>query len=209
VNKISQIMPQFSKVAEPGDTVLLGLEGDPLFPFDETNRPKATIEHIDQREHDTLVTLRKEDGTKMTTSTMSLAADQVWEFDDASFQKVLDRQRKEFEAESRELKSEISDSEYEAESGLIHTLRSEIDDLRTQLAQERENTRNFHNTMIASINEMAGDICKLDKNGSSTGFCRTLTSEYGKMMEARAETEPQAEYRASESEISADETDFF
>ena len=98
VNKISQIMPQFSKVANKGDTVLMGLEGDPLFPFknDET-RPSGVITEIKHRENDSLITLNMNDGTTKEFSSMSLAADQVWEFDDESFQNVMERQKKEMD----------------------------------------------------------------------------------------------------------------
>lgn len=183
VNKISQIMPQFSKVAQVGDTVLMGLEGDPLFPASfKTNRPSATITNIVERENDYMISLKnKKDGSVQKVSSLSIAGDQVWEFDDKSFKNVLERQKATHEA-----RAEPSIPEYRGAED-VKQLKSEIALLRNELKAERENTRNFHNTMIASMNEMAGDICKLDTSGKHTEFCRVLNKEYSNLMASRAE----------------------
>ena len=94
VNKISQIMPQFAQVAQVGDIVHLGLEGDPLFPssFSES-RPSATITSIEERANDHLIGMQLQDGSNVKYSSMTLAADQVWEFTDDTFQNVMHRQK--------------------------------------------------------------------------------------------------------------------
>ena len=206
VNKISQIMPQFAKVANEGDTVLMGLEGDPLFPFTQKNRPTAVISNIEHRKHDSIITLKLNDGTTKDVSSSTLASDQVWEFDDKSFQNVMDRQRKEMEARAeQEIKVEQPPFRGVDES-IITELKSEIESLKNQLNSTNENNKNFHNTMIASMNEMASDICRLDTSGKNTEFCRTLKSEYGKLLESRAE---QPISTSEIDDFSADDTDFF
>lgn len=215
VHKISQIMPQFSKVAAKGDTVLMGLEGDPLFPFNNNIRPKAVITAINHRNNDSIIRLKMDDGSTQDVSSMTLAADQVWEFDDKSFQNVMERQKAKMQAraESKVVKPR-SDHEYRGvEDSLVQSLRQEIVSLRQELVAERENSKNFHNTMIASMNEMASDICKLDTSGKNTEFCRTLKGEYNKLIESRAEKNitSEANYRGieSDSDFSAEDTDFF
>ena len=47
IEKVSKIMPQFTKVAAVGDKVLMGLEGDPSFPFAGKTRTSAEIIGID------------------------------------------------------------------------------------------------------------------------------------------------------------------
>lgn len=203
VNKISQIMPQFAKVAQPGDTVLMGLEGDPIFPYEaEGKRPSATIRDVNHRTNDTLVTLQLDDGSQKEVSSMSLAADQVWEYDDTTFRNVIERQQ----GGSKPYRGVTNDNSE------VSQLRAEVETLKMALEMERENTRNFHNTMIASMNEIASDVCKLDTSGKNTEFCKVLKSEYNHMMQARAETTLPAEndpktYRGIEDDIS--DTDFF
>lgn len=216
VNKISQIMPQFSKVAAKGDTVLMGLEGDPLFPFQDMNsRPKAVISGIEHRKNDSLIKLQMHDGTTKEVSSMTLAADQVWEFDDDSFQNVMERQKREMDSRAEEKVEPYRGIEHEKD--IITELRSEIHYLKRELSIERENSKNFHNTMIASMNEMAGDICKLDTSGNKTEFCRTLKGEYEKMIASRSEAQIESNnYRGIDAadtqemdDFSADDTDFF
>lgn len=204
VSKISQIMPQFGKVAQPGDTVLMGLEGDPLFPTDwKDSRPTAKVLGVQERANDQLVSLQMQDGTVQTVSSMSLAADQVWEFDDTSFRNVLERQRRQTDTEYRgvdnatkndmeTLQAMRNDIETLKESMAqyrgTNALQDEIKDLRLQLQAERDQTKAFHNTVIASMNEMAGDICKLDSSGKSTEFCQVLKSEYSKLLNRAEDT---------------------
>lgn len=208
VNKISQIMPQFSKVANKGDTVLMGLEGDPLFPFkNDESRPSGVISDVQHRDNDTLITLNMSDGTTKEFSSMTLAADQVWEFDDKSFQDVMERQKKEMDR----AEESVPEPEYRGvTSDEIDMLKSEIEQLKNDLLSERENTKNFHNTMIASMNEIAGDICKMDSKGNAE-FCRTLTGEYTKMMSSRAESSTVEQYNSTQDvdDFSADDTDIF
>ena len=200
VNKISQIMPQFAKVAQPGDTVLMGLQGDPSYPFG-AERPTAKITSLTDRNDDTLVGLEFADGSRAEYSTLSLAGDQVWEFDDASFQQVLNRQA----ANVAEARAE-SEPEYRGteDMNLVEQLMMEVQGLKQELHAERENNKNFHNTMIASMNELANDILKVDSDSNRAEFCRVLTDEYSKLMVSRAED---SVYRGTEDDEEDDDDD--
>ena len=140
----------------------------------------------------------------------------------------MQRQKEIHRAESPVPEPELSPPEYRGSSDDIKMLMSEISELKHQLSVERENNKNFHNTMIASMNEMASDVCRLDSSGGNTEFCRVLTASYGKLMEARAEDqlyrgnnddekddEEKDEEEEEEDEdeeaddFSADDTDFF
>jgi hypothetical protein len=206
VNKISQIMPEFSKVVQKGDTVLMGLEGDPLFPYSQNSRPGATVSDVKHRNNDSLITLSFSDGSRKEVSSLSLAADQVWEFDDDSFRNVMQRQQQKNEQMTEKYRGVGKSSE-------IDQLKQQIDTLTRSLELERENNKNFHNTMIASMNEMASDICGMDSSGRNAEFCRTLKSEYGKLMASRAESKlsnTNQIYRGTqELDFSDDDTDFF
>ena len=144
---------------------------------------------------------------------MSLAADQLWEFDILTFKNVMDRRKEMMPSPvASPVASPARSPQYRGSGDELSSLRAEISELKELLEFERANTRNFHNTMIASLNEMAGDICKLDSKGGKTEFCRVLNNEYSKLMKSRAEG--QVSYRgsdseSSESDFSADETDNF
>tara|TARA_B100001778_G_C18461087_1_gene571221 strand:+ start:25 stop:279 length:255 start_codon:yes stop_codon:yes gene_type:complete len=59
--------------------------------------------------------------------------------------------------------------------------------------------------MVASVNEVAADVCKLDSSDSCE-FCKTLTTEYNSLM---SRAEGNIEYRGvdSDSEESTDDDD--
>lgn len=180
LEKISQIMPQFSKVADVGDTVLFGLEGDPSFPekYNE-NRPTGQITSIEaENDDDVLVTVKMSNGNTKKISSTTISPYDVWEFDDGSFQNVMAR-------ESRKAAARAEAEEYRGtkeDEASVSTLKEEILKLSSELKAEKEYSRNFHNTLIASMQEMANDICKLDSKNEGAEFCRVFRTEYTKML---------------------------
>lgn len=175
INKISQIMPQFSKVAKPGDVVYMGLEGDPCFPESFKNeRPTATVKDVDvSNPEEIFVTLMRSDGKEQKVSSLTLRPTDVWEFTDQAFRGVLER-------EQENIKSSSPDVEEKIYKG-SNSLEQEIEELRAELAAEKTNTRNFQNTIIASMKEMAADILKLDGEQNRCEFSKVLSMEYDKM----------------------------
>lgn len=194
IEKISKIMPQFSKVAQVGDMVLMGLEGDPAFPFKEDSRPSATVTKVSQTEDgNNTVTLELSDGNIKEVSSYTIAPGDVWEFSDESFANVMERERK-----MQEEKMRAEDAARAEESAYRGTndLEKQINELRAELEAERQLTRNFHNTYIASLHELANDVCALDPSGKGCQFCRTFNAEYTKM-QSRGE---KSLYRGSDKE---------
>jgi len=177
VLKIGAIMPKFNEVAQPGDSVLMGLEGDPKFPYTASNRPSATIETITRNNTGTEIRLKLSNGTYKTVNEYSVGPADVWEYSDHAFQQVFERERNKVQPKQ----SHTSRSESAlAESG-SKSLQAQISQLRSELESERQMTRNFHTTYVASLHELASDVCKLDTSGKHASFCRTFNNEYDKM----------------------------
>ena len=85
----------------------------------------------------------------------------------------------------------------------IDAANAEIQKLRAELQAEKELVRNFHNTYIASLSELASDICKLDTDHAAN-FCRTFKAEYEKMV-SRPETSYRGNEDAAEDSMSSDD----
>lgn len=182
ISKISKIIPQFTKVAKVGDTVMMGLEGDPVFPYDGSNRPTATIESLTPNGNDVTIGLKMSDGTVKSVSMYSVAPTDVWEFTDKSFAQVMARERQAQEKRIVDARAE-KPIEVVQKSSSNGDMRQEIASLRAELEAERKLTRNFHNTYIASLHELASDVCKIDNltGGKNASFCKTFNNEYEKM----------------------------
>jgi hypothetical protein len=184
ISKISRIMPQFAKVAEVGDMVMMGLEGDPANPWaDSASRPMATIVDKSSQVDGTSVKLRMDDGTEKTVNEYSIAPGDVWEFTDDSFANVMERERA---AQARAEEPIVPDSAYRGDGGIVDEMRREIQNLKAELDSEKRLIRSFQNTYITTLNELAKDVVGLDAKGDCANFCRTFSSEYDKM-QARAE----------------------
>jgi hypothetical protein len=198
LDKIAQIVPQFSKVAEKGDTVMLGLEGDPSFPvkYRGDARPTATIVDKEEQDDELHITLKMSDGTTKRVSSWTISPYDVWEYTDAAFRDVMERETRKQEAINRAEASTFRGVEKVEEKGdtkeLIKQLRAEID-------AERSNMRSFQNTIITSLQEMAGDILNIDKavgGGNRAEFSTIFRKEYAKMDQKQLDPIESA-YRAS------------
>lgn len=187
IAKISKIMPEFTKVAAVGDKVLMGLKGDACFPYSTSRRPTATITAITPHGSDIQVDLKLDDGSKMTTNMYSYAPSGVWEYTEKSFADVVGRVKAK---QNRQRATSMHRAEQPVATAdtSIAELKSMISSLRAELAAERQLTRNFHNTYIHSMSELANDVRKIDNitGGKSATFCKTFGDEYA-LMKSRGE----------------------
>ena len=194
IEKIARITPYFSSVAEVGDEVLMGLEGDPAFPQRyNTNRPVATVSNIDKSADGHVITFTHKDGTEQIINSQTIAPTEVWEFTDRTFENVLNRER----MRAEQSMYDIPETEYR---GGTDDLIQEIRRLRNELEAEKQLTRNFHNVYIETLNELTRDMVSLE-SGGSTKFCKTFGNEYERM---RAES---SMYRGAQSYESEEEDD--
>lgn len=177
VEKIARIMPSFAEVAEIGDTVELGLKGDPLFPDAyATERPMATISGVNHQEDGTTVTLMHADGSSQVIAPGALAPTQVWEYTDSAFEKVLQR---EHDYAARAEESIMPPPQMPDYRG-TDALRLEVQQLRADLEAERALRQNFNNTYIETLKEFSHDIIGV-ANGSGVTFATMFSEEYDKM----------------------------
>lgn len=164
VANISEIMPKLSEYVQIGDKIYRGLEGDPRFPYANSQRPEGTVMNIHNR-GDGLVDLdvKLDSGEKVTLAAGSIAEDQVWEFSEDTFKNVLERT----------LKSEQSSGpEYR---GTIKSNNLEVVELRNALEAQIKESNEFNQTIVKTLNEMAKDIVKINP---SSKFCSVFANEY-------------------------------
>lgn len=179
LDKISNINASFFSVARVGDEVHMGLQGDPAFPYSDHARPMATIQDVKHVGNNNVqVQLGMADGTTRMVDKYTISPGDVWEFTDASFEKVLHREQ---QAHMSRAETALKAAPVHEKYRGVESLSSEIEQLRAELNAERDLVKSFHNTYIASMSELATDICKLDTKNEAN-FCRTFKKEYNTMM---------------------------
>ena len=179
VGKISTIMPNFANVAQKGDVVRMGLEGDPL--YDPSLAKYGTIERIENGDlaDEKIVTIRdNESGTVRSFSSTSIKPNEVWEFTDDTFKNVLNREQEKHRAEQAIVQHQEPENTYRG-SNEVQMLRDEISNLRAMIESESTQRKDFSNTVIETMKEIASDVCKTN---SDAPFCRMFQSEYHKMV---------------------------
>lgn len=179
VGKISTIMPNFANVAERGDVVRMGLEGDPL--YDSSLAKFGTIQNIREGEiaNEKIVTIRDNDTGKVRAySSTSIKPNELWEFTDDSFKNVLNREQEKHRAEQA-IVDIPKDVEVYRGSEEVNMLRDEISNLRSMIEMETNQRKDFSNTVIETMKEIASDVCKSNSNAP---FCKMFQAEYSAMI---------------------------
>lgn len=184
LSKIAEIMPRFNQHVRPGDEIALGLEGDPEFPKAfENDRPVGIVQKVKSLDDGETTSLRVQlqDGSTVDIMPHSIDPTRVWEFTNRSFQNVLRRSIEENAPEM--LGNEEATYRGAAEGDDMMSLRAQMNDMKVEFEREMKETRAFNNTLIATLHEMANDVCKMSaQNGDKSGFCSIFANEYEKMM---------------------------
>jgi hypothetical protein len=151
-------MPEFAKLAEKGDAVYFGLEGDPCFPKmyrgQENRRPEWILE---SKKHDGdgfYLTFRNGDVTKVVSS-HTIKPDEVFEFTDNAFRGVMQRETE----------------KHKPAKTYRNTESTEIASLKTEFNK-------FRNAMITAVGEITKDIDDIVKQsgGKYRGESREIFS---------------------------------
>ena len=156
------------------------------------------ITNVQNNGDDFLVQLRMKDGTEKTVSSMSINPRDVWEYTDTAFEKVMVREHE----NAGRAENSLAVTAITEDNGMLKNMQKQIESLKSELHEERETTRNFHNIYIKTMNEMASDMIKLDTDGQSCSFCHVFKNEFTKMQN-RAE---ESLYRGSEGHVNSDDS---
>lgn len=183
VSRIGNIARRFSTAVRVGDEVAFGLVGDPSFPEDfKASRPMGRVTRVKGVGTDSAsIRVRLKTGSVVDIMPHTIDPRRVWEFTDEHFPKVLARTR----GGGAPAASTGKEYRNSAPAGSYEALVAKVDALTVRLDEEIRENRNFSGALVASFNEMAGEVSKVSPDSP---FCKTFTNEYKGMM--RASTEP-------------------
>lgn len=199
LQKIGEIMPRFCQHVQEGDEIAFGLEGDPLFPTEyKEDRPVGIVTKVKSTGDAATLRVQMKNGNVIDIPPHSVDPQRVWEFTDDTFQQVLKRSiEKNMPSEEPDYRGAES-----AEVNELQSLREEFRNMRETFAREVQESKNFNNTLIATLHEMASDVCR---NNENSGFCSVFSDEYKKMMNSEPKGSSPFESDFSDSDSSSDE----
>lgn len=185
VTRIGKIARRFATACRVGDEIEFGLKGDPAFPPEyESSRPTGKIIRVKNEGTDNAsIRVRLTSGKVVDVMPHTVDPKRVWEFTDDTFPKVLARHTR---APASEPAPAYRNS---AEPGSYEALLQKVEALQARLDDEIRENRSFNGALVSSLNEMAGEVSKVNPNSA---FCQTFTSEYSDMMRGRALPPPEA-----------------
>lgn len=201
LQKISEIMPRFRSHAAVGDSIAFGLEGDPLYPYADGNRPTGTIVKVKStsgQEDAATLRVKMSNGKNVDILPHSVDASRgVWEYTEKSFEDVLKRSIQQNMPSDNT--PEYRGSTHDEDS--FASLRSQLAKMKSAHEEEMLETRKFNNTLVATLNEMATELTQISPD--ENGFCKVFTDEYTNMI---GDTTAPA-YRSSSSPFESDFSD--
>lgn len=177
VSKIKEILPRFTKHCRVGDRIMWGLKGDPYWPkiYDE-NRPAGVITRVKNvATEGATLRVRTDAGTVVDVPAYNVHPERVWEFEDTTFEKVLERSR----AEDPSYRA----SKVKSQNDGLDDIREKLNMLSARMDKELHTSREFNGALISSFNELAGEVHRSSGIPDSTPFAANFTKEYRSMMQ--------------------------
>lgn len=181
---IAETMPQFLMYAQEGDEIVFGMDGDPENPYADSEAPMGIITEVEHNVDGppTLTVLLQSGpraGTHMVLDPHSIDPMKLWSFSERSFPSVLERAMNMNSAKSSDDRVDV----YRGSSGAheeMRKLRQDVEKMKREYQEGAAEIRNFNNTVVATLNGFAEDMCQLGAGSSS--FCNTFHTEYMSMV---------------------------
>lgn len=201
VSKIREIMPRFNAHARVGDRIDFGLRGDPFWPGDfDSARPSGTITKVKNvGTENATIRVRTDLGGVVDIPAHNIDPRRVWEYDDQTFQRVLSRTTPVEPVGP----TSVSYRSSSARNDGLDDLRHKVEQLADRFDREYRDSRSFNGALIASFNELAGEVQKTGE--TATPFASTFTKEYRSMMDTGAVPKKQPVF---DSDFSDSDDDF-
>lgn len=214
ISQLSDIIPRFNQFVNEGDVIMMGIEGDPLYPFHEGERPMATVKRVDRDDQDpTNVSLLLDvDGVETTVPKNNIDPNLVWEFTEKSFQNVVERAMEnsnDFVASSSSgasgaLPQGNSDASTMSMAEMAQRLNA-YETVFAQIANELDETRKFNTNVVRTFKQMSKDVLRLDSDGECK-FCQLFTDEYKENMSDSSDSDSDDSDSDDDSDDSSDDS---
>lgn len=179
ISQLSEIVPKFNEYVKEGDVLLLGMEGDPLYPYDQDNRPEVRVKRIlrDSDGNTEIVGRNMSTGRRVTIPKSNVDPKLLYEFSDDTFQKVIERNMNKNSNSSEGLEYRGSpapsmNNGYDMEARLAN-----YEQAFEEIAKELQETRQFNSNVVKTFKEVSKDVKRLDQYGDCK-FCDLYLDEY-------------------------------
>lgn len=173
ISKIAKIAPNFFDFAASGDEIQLGMDGDPAFPptYRGSSRPVGTIQSISGSKG-SRICIGRFGGRTMELHEGNTAPGLVWEFTEAGFRGVMDRQQrlKEEREERDSYRGAVSRSRGTAASSDVASVQQELYDLKGQV-------KNIHDIVVSVADGLSRDIQGMAQKTHEPVFAGALLRE--------------------------------
>lgn len=156
VNTILDVLNRYSSILAPGDRILRGMEGDPL--FDSTKpRQTYTVLEIDRSDNGqvTFKAVEEESGTIETFNNIEMSPDKTWELDPD----LVD-----------EIKQTYKGTDFDAR---VRALEEKINALSREFEEAQTSHREYRSTVADTFKQITDDL-----RYGSTDFSTMYSEKY-------------------------------
>lgn len=186
LSQLADIVPRFNQHVQPGDEVLMGIQGDALFPYADATRPRMTVKSVDRSQSDPSsveLVLSDQTGREVVVPRNNIDASKLWEFSDDSFNNVVER------AVSASASAQATGSRSSA-SASERSIEARMDEMDA-----------FKKKVVMTLNEMAKEVRKA-KNGEECTFCTLFNETYDAARKEWSDASSESSYSSDSSSSS-------
>lgn len=187
ISRLKHICPTFNKHVREGDDIAFGIKGDDSFPSDyENNRPYGRVVKVKNvgTENAAIRVRMNDTGRTVDIAPHNVDPRRVWEWTDASFEKVLERSRPAAVGPTAEIDAAPFRGATQARDDVaeLMELRAKVDALSARIDEDSKQTEKFNGALISSFSELASEVSNAIPGTGSTPFSDILSKEYRGMM---------------------------
>ena len=171
VQRLAQISAKFHQHAAPGDEIVLGVAGDPVFPqkYRGTRTSGVVTKVKNAGSENATLRVQLNTGRTVELSPYTLDPEKVWEFSESSWPKVLARS-------NAEAAYKGAGKGAGGDAAEVASLRQQLQDMTSRFDREMADAKNFNSALVESIAQITSEVYR--GNPKDAKFSKVFQDEY-------------------------------
>lgn len=173
IQLMSRVMPEFHKSVKAGDTLLMGIQSDKLFPYADAERPVAKVQSVHSSGLGVDV-----GGEYKFLSTTDLHPKNVYELTPETFENVLQRSLEQSAAEKSGVDTSTASTAQSANANANANVQVQLENVRSELQQLRSAQQSVNKDLVRALYRTCKDI-----SSNQTKFSKSFSKQYAANMD--------------------------
>jgi hypothetical protein len=203
IERIGSVMPELNSFVQKSDVLLMGLDNDSLFPYENGERPMCKVLDVRNDASGTELDVKNmSTGDVFTIPKNSVTPEHLWQFEAKSFQDVIDRQMAMADAEASGASGAAAVDDVSPMSDDLPSKVAFLEQVIGQMAADMSERQVFDMNVTRALDRLSKDVMRVSSS-KTPKFAPAFHGEYAAALSDASSSSDSA----SESELSFSESE--